>query len=540
MPLSDIPCLSLAIARLATAGNDNFAAWVLKAPYPSGYVLHDRILPPTLTQAWQAWQAMFAPHGSNQAAAEQILETLELPPESMPSGGITNNRTSRMMQHLGISLWQWLFQGKIQSSLEISQGIALGQNKPLRLRLEIREPDLIALPWEIMQPETGKPAISLAGQVLFSRTTSDVDPLPPLPNNQGLKILLVLGQNSTFSARLHLEQEAEILEQTLKSFQQLTPIPGVNLAAVPCQVDTLLQPTPRQLISQLETQAYNIFFYAGHGLSAPDGGLLFLHPGMTLNGTELARVLTRAQVRLCVINSCWGAQPAFEQQQALPRSSLAEVLIHHGVPAVLGMRDQISDDEALSFIQTFTQALAAGAPIDRAVAIARQQLLTIYRFNFPAWTLPVLYMHPEFNGELLSVSDQSITQLPEDSISEFGQPPLTAALRSLSTPGQVWKLRHSLVRLGRLAENDIVIDEPWVSQRHAEIFCRQPHRGGTTYFLRDNSRYGTLFLASERWQNIHLEDRWQKIHLEEMPLQSGMHIKFGSPRGQTFEFVVED
>lgn len=529
MSLSDFPCLSLAIARLSATGTDNFAVWVLKAPHPSGYVHHDCQLPTTLTQSWRIWQAMFAPN-SSQTATKQIFENLGLEFEqSAPPTGKIPNHGGRLMQHLGISLWQWLFSGSIQGSLEKSQGIAFGQSKPLRLRLDIREPNLSTLPWEIMQPQPGKPAISLSQQILFSRTTSDVDPLPPLPSNQGLNILLVLGENSSFSSHLQLEAEAQILEKTLKSFQ-FNPING-KMASVPCQVDTLLQPTPKQLISRLETRAYNIFFYAGHGGSAPDGGLLFLRPGMALNGTELAQVLTRSQVSLCVINACWGAQPAFEQQQVLPRSSLAEVLIHHGVPAVLGMRDEIADEEALSFIQAFTHALAAGAAIDQAVAIARQQLLTLYKFNHPAWTLPVLYMHPEFDGELLNSIDQGITQLPEDSISGIGKRPLTAALRSLSTPEQVWQLQTRLVRVGRLAENDIVVAEPWVSQRHAEIFCRQADFGSTTFFLRDNSRYGTLLSASDQWQNV---------HLQEVPLQSGMRLKFGSSKGQVFEFIVED
>ena len=68
-------------------------------------------------------------------------------------GGKTNGQGGRLMQHLGISLWQWIFQGQVQMSLEKSQGIAIGQGKPLRLRIDIREPDLIALPWEIMQSQ---------------------------------------------------------------------------------------------------------------------------------------------------------------------------------------------------------------------------------------------------------------------------------------------------------------------------------------------------------------------------------------------------
>ena len=539
MPRSESPCLNLAIARLSSTSSENFAIWVLKAPYPGGYVFSDCLWPQTLTQSWQAWQEMFTSHKPLQPSGAGKIGLLPLPTDvvSSPSSP-ANSYSNRLMQHLGISLWHWLFQGPVRSSLEHSQGMASGMDKPLRLRLEIREPDLIALPWEIMQPRHGVPAISLSRQVLFSRTATDVDLLPPLPKNQGLNILLVLGQNAPFSSPsqtsstqyLQLEQEAVTLAQTLKSCGN-----GSMNSTMPieCHVDTLLQPTPAELILKLETQAHNIFFYAGHGSPAPDGGLLFLHPGMTLNATELAQVLRRSGVKLCVVNACWGAQPAAVNQQALPRSSLAEVLIHHGVPAVLGMRDKIADHEALSFIQAFAQALRARLSIEQAVVIARQHLLTLYKFNYPAWTLPVLYLHPDFNGELISVPDEEITQIPGNSFSEIGQPFLTASLRSLSTPGKVWSLA-GFARVGRSqAENHIVISEPWVSQQHAEIFCRDASRDGTTvptYFLQDNSRFGTLLLGS---------DGWQKIHRQEVPLQSGVQLKFGNSQGQTFEFVVE-
>jgi predicted component of type VI protein secretion system len=147
--------------------------------------------------------------------------------------------------------------------------------------------------------------------------------------------------------------------------------------------------------------------------------------------------------------------------------------------------------------------------------------------------LPVLYLHPEFDGELVRLPHEDITQLPENSLSEIGQPLLIASLRSLSTPGKVWPLRAGVARLGRLAENDIVISEPWVSQRHAEIFYRNSLSDSIpvpTYFLRDNSRFGTLLLGS---------DGWQKVHRQEVPLKSGMQLKFGSSQGQTFEFIIE-
>lgn len=448
MTVSD-PCLNLAIARLSTIGNQSFAIWVVNAPYIAGSILNDCFWSPELTQSWQAWQEMFALDRLIGNTFNPLINNLSPLYPVATSNSQNNNYSSRLMQDLGISLWNWLFQGSILNTLEHSIGIANGKDKPLRLRLDIRDPDLIALPWEIMQSQPGKPSASLSPHLLFSRTTNNVESLPTLPVSQSLNVLLVVGENTSASTKLsasaqylHLEKEADILVKALTSYGY--DVGNSQGIGVKCDVDTLLQPTPEQLIAQLETKTYNVFFYAGHGLSAPDGGVIYLQPDRTINGTELAQILTRYQVKLCVFNACRLAQPAIINRQALENSSLAEVLIHHGVPAVLGMRDQITDEEAITFIQTFAQALAARHSIDRAVAIARQQLLTLYKFNFPAWTLPILYLHPEFDGELLRPAQEEVTQLPENSLSGIRARPLKASLRSLSVPKKFGRCKAGL------------------------------------------------------------------------------------------------
>ncbi|MEB3355453.1 MAG: hypothetical protein VKK04_01810, partial [Synechococcales bacterium] len=60
MPFSENPCLSVAIARLEAANPGHYALWVLQAPFPRGYVHHDRSWQSSLTQTWQAWQGMFS------------------------------------------------------------------------------------------------------------------------------------------------------------------------------------------------------------------------------------------------------------------------------------------------------------------------------------------------------------------------------------------------------------------------------------------------------------------------------------------------
>ncbi|MCF4969888.1 CHAT domain-containing protein [Nostoc sp. CMAA1605] len=525
-----MPSLNLAIARLINTGNDTFAIWVVKAPYPSGYVLRDCVWPAELTQVWQEWQQMFAGHsginistGSNQRSVNQLPINLVT-----PASGQNTGYGSRLMQYLGINLWRWVFEGSILGSLERSRGMAMGQNKRLQFRLEIRDPDLIALPWEIMQREPGQPAMSLSPDLLFSRTTSEVEHLPTLRTDQALKVLLVLGHDQN----LQLQTEAALLEQTLLSGGQ---VGSYGQRYAPCTVKTLLQPTPQELIQELETKAYNVFFYAGHGLPNPDGGMLFLRPGMTLNGIELAQVLTRSAIKLAVLNACWGAQPAAINHQAIPTSSLAEVLIRHGVPAVLGMRDEIADRESHSFIQVFAKALRSRKPIDEAVAEARQELLTLYKYNQPAWTLPVLYLHPDFDGELIKSVDEGITELPDTVIPHIDESIPTACLRSLSPGGRSWLLRIGVTRIGRTKDNDIVIPEPSMSRRHAEILCRNTFNGTTqvrAYYLQDFSTYGTTWYLGA--------NGWQQILREEVPLKSGMQLKFGSSRGETWEFIIED
>jgi hypothetical protein len=528
------PSLNIAVAQLAATESSNYAIWVLRAPYPAGYVIENSHWTIDLTQIWLAWQGLFSPGSQPYCLPchqNTIVPELDLASSQNEGADIqVQSYSSSLMQHLGLNLWQWIFRGQVGNAFAQSHGIAIGQNKPLRLRLEVRDPDLISLPWEIVRSQPGKPAIALSQQVLFSRTTSDVDLLPPQRLDRGIKILLVLGQNSSGNRELNLQQEAASIAQILANTIPSGFNPPNRLNPAACQVDTLVQPTPDMLIAALESQQYNVFFYAGHGMPGPEGGLLVLDDGYNLNGSELAQVLVRRGVKLAVFNTCWGAQPYRVGQQTIPRSSLAEVLLHHGVPAVLAMRDTIADREALSFIQTFTQALAHRMSIDEATAIARQQLLTLYKYNQPAWTLPILYMHPEFNGELIRPLAEVITQIPS-----FPHQIPRAHLRSINEhTNPNYPIVGGVMRVGRSIDNDLVLYEPWVSQRHGEIIYRPPTPGNTstgTYSLRDFSRFGSYILTTE--------GKWLKVHTQEFPLQSGMQLKFGSEEGQILEFAID-
>ncbi|MBE9136985.1 CHAT domain-containing protein [Nodosilinea sp. LEGE 07088] len=530
--------LCLAIDRLTEADSNHYAIWVLESPFPGGYAHHDRLWDGQMAQIWESWQQFFSlrglppvPHVPSAYVPQFHLDDLL---DRVSPAAESEGYTGRLMQGLGVSLWEWLFDGPIRQTLERSLGIAIGQNRPLKLQLEVRPPELISLPWEIMQPEPGCPALSLGPRVLFSRTTSTVESLPTVELDTSLRILLVLGQDAPGEATsgqpdqvLQLPQEAEALKQLLELSASRLSYQGTS--PVVCQVQTLIEPDAKTLLTALEAGYFNVFFYAGHGVPAPDGGLLFLSQQGSLSGTELAQGLSRNGIRLAVFNTCWGAQPDHQQQQVIPRSSLAEVLLHHGVPAVLAMRDSIADEEALSFIQVLARGLAERQPVAQAVALARQHLLTAYRFNQPAWSLPVLYQHPQFEGSLLREATLAVTQLPGQDL------PATQSvvLRCLKTPARMWRLYDGYLRVGRLPDNDLVILEPWVSGQHAEIFCRNQFDNGvqeTCYYLRDMSRYGSYYFDGSTWQHV---------HRAEVPLRVGTAVQFGSREGELMEFTLE-
>jgi FHA domain/CHAT domain len=411
-----------------------------------------------------------------------------------------------------------------------AQASAIASQTPLRLRLEIRDPRLIYLPWEIMQPEVGQAAISLHPNLLFSRTSSKVDPLPAFKGDQALNILLVLGEDEH---ELQLQEEAALLEQSLSDGVAT----GSNsFGYAPCMVKTLLQPTPQELIAELSKGIYNAFFYSGHGESGPDGGFLLVRPGMTQNGMELAQVLSRSGVKLAVFNACWLAKPGLVNNKAVPHSSLAEVLISKGVPAVLGMRDVITIPESQSFIEVLATALRKRERIEQAVTAARRRLLIENGFTNSAWTLPILYLHPQFNGEILqnvddySVANERLADIPEEI---YFQP--KASLRS--SDGLSYNLQNGVTYIGRAGNNNIIIPELSVSKHHAEIFFRITLTGNTpptiTYFIKDVSTYGTTWIVES-------DSSLQQISGKEVPLQSGMQLKFGSTRSQTWVFTIDD
>jgi tetratricopeptide (TPR) repeat protein len=303
---------------------------------------------------------------------------------------------------LGQSLYDALFQGTIRDSWMISQGVAQHLKQVLRLRLGLKGDRLPCLPWEVLHD--GAKPLATRADIVFSRYHSVSPALPRSasgvirPPDQPLRLLMVLAA-PTDQEVLELHQEALQLQAELQREASSSGPPALELTI-------LDQPGREQLTQALEQGRYDVLHYAGHSNLGASGGDLYLVSERTglsevLSGDDLAGLLMNNGVRMAVLNSCRGvyASTAVGTHEAAS-GNLADALLKRGIPAVLAMAERIPDEVALNLSRLFYRNLKQRSPIDLSLNRARQGLLSSYGSDQLYWALPILYLHPEFDGYL--------------------------------------------------------------------------------------------------------------------------------------------
>ncbi|MBW4417719.1 MAG: CHAT domain-containing protein [Myxacorys californica WJT36-NPBG1] len=304
----------------------------------------------------------------------------------------------------GQTLYNALFQGTIRDSWMTAQGIAQNRREGLRLRLGLKGDLLPRLPWEVLH--AGVRPLATGTDVVFSRYQAAFAPMATVltphrsslvEQSQALRILMVLAA-PTDQEVLELEREATHLREELMRDQ--------GSAAGEIELTILNQPGRERLTQALEQGRFHILHYAGHSNLGMSGGDLYLvndRTGLTevLSGDDLAGLLVNNGIRMAVFNSCRGVYTATaDPTKATESGNLAEALLKRGVPAVLAMAERIPDDVALTLSRLFYRNLKQRYPIDLSLSRARQGLLSSYGSNQLYWSLPILYLHPDFDGYL--------------------------------------------------------------------------------------------------------------------------------------------
>jgi tetratricopeptide (TPR) repeat protein len=317
------------------------------------------------------------------------------------------------VQNFGQSLFNAPFTGEVRNRYAVSQLAAFNQGEGLRLKLRILPPELAALPWEFLYDTSQPEFVCLSSDTPIVRYLELPHPPPPLTVTPPLSILSMIA-NPKGLADLDVEQEKQRVE---KAIEQLCTNGLIKLTWLPSSTWQALQRAMR-------SGPWHIFHFIGHGGfdTIADEGLLALENeeggAQILRATHLGRLLAgHRSLRLIILNSCEGARGS---ERAI-FSSTAAVLVQRGIPAVLAMQYEITDQAAIEFSRTFYEALADGLPVDAAVCDARKAV-SVGIENTVEWGIPVLYMRSP-NGVLFTTKHEptsSIDQLPPSAIPPRG------------------------------------------------------------------------------------------------------------------------
>jgi hypothetical protein len=323
------------------------------------------------------------------------------------TGGTRRSLTAeeQTVQDFGRSLFEAILIGKVGTNYYRSMDQAQQQGKGLRLRLHVQPPNLTVLPWEFLyDPDRGE-------YLCFSRDTpivrytdlrQSVERMTVAPP---LRILGMVASPRDLEP-LDVEHEKGLMDEAIEDLQadglvKLTWLEG---------------DTRRDLQRAMRRRGpWHIFHFVGHGdfdLAAEEGLIAFAEEGTgrrhLLRSRDLARLLDgHRSLRLAFLNSCEGARGS----EGDPFSGTAATLVRRGIPAVVAMQYQITDQAAIEFSSAFYESLADGLPVDAAVTEAR---VAVSMDSMLEWGTPVLYMRSP-DGLLFDIATQSLrTQITGD------------------------------------------------------------------------------------------------------------------------------
>jgi hypothetical protein len=279
----------------------------------------------------------------------------------------------------------------------------LGPDEGLRMRLRL-DPGAADIPWEYLfvprqrgqRDATGFLALDPRISIVRDQTAAGASPAGG-PTRQRRAVVALASPKAPGYPELKLADEHANIEAALGG------APGIT-------ADFIDHASVAALVKELEAGAIDLFHFAGHGMA---DGLVMEGAGDTasvLSGEQLAVNLVSRGAQLAVLGACETGR----RDGANPWTGVATRLVGAGVPAVVAMQYRIGDGNAIEFGRSFYRALAAGVPVDGAVAVGRLAVFNrmephrdeVQRAGFwRDWGVPVLYLTAGASVDLASMPD---------------------------------------------------------------------------------------------------------------------------------------
>jgi Flp pilus assembly protein TadD len=327
-------------------------------------------------------------------------------------------------KQFGGRLFSAVFTGQVGECLRRSADRAQDEDATLRIRLRLADcPELADLPWEFLYDKDDDWFVALSGATPVVRYVQLPVQPRPLRVTLPLRVLAIRSEPADYPP-LDLEAEWSQVMTALREFTDSGTITVTDLAA----------PTLSELRRVLLRERFHVLHYMGHGgFTAEDGGVLLFTDragrGVPVTGEQLSVMLRdHTSLRLAVLNAC----EAGRTDPADPFGGIADTLVRRGIPAVIAMQFEITDTAAIEFAPALYGALAAGRPVDAAVAEARK---AIYAVSPLEWATPVLHLRAD-NAYLFDITQPARVPGPSR--------PDNPQARQQPTADEVTRLREAI------------------------------------------------------------------------------------------------
>jgi WD40 repeat protein len=305
---------------------------------------------------------------------------------------------SEETRKFGAELLKFLFPDKIASCFERSRIAASGRNRGLRIQIRLSEvPELCDLPWEFLyHDEDG--FLALSTQTPVVRYLEIKQPVRPLSLRYPLRILVVISSPSNLP-RLDVDHEWENLRAALSDIESKGFV----------QIERLAVPQLARLNRRLRLDQFHILHFIGHGDFDETRGIgtLYFEDDRTRSTAVSAQQLATAlhdhpSIRLVVLNACEGAR----HSRTDPFTGTAQTLIRSGVPAVIAMQFEVTDNAAVTFASELYTSMAFGDSVERGLSEARKAIYL--DGNELEWATPVLYLRSP-DSHIFSILPTEVT-----------------------------------------------------------------------------------------------------------------------------------
>lgn len=411
-----------------------------------------------------------------------------------PRQAVSRGRVPEPMRQtvdFGGKLYNAVLSGPVRDVFTRARQVTEQNGEGLRLQLRLTDcPELASLPWEFLYD--GRDFLALSYETPVIRYLELPNPPRPTSVELPLRILVTISSPHDLDP-LDVDAERAKIEKSLAGLVER------GMVELHFSEDATLHNLQRTLRrARVAGKPFHVWHYIGHGTFDPNANASVLafcdrnRMSYLVGGFQLGTLFNSyPEMRLGVLNACEGARASEDD----PFAGVAAALVERGIPAVIGMQFEISDDAAIAFAGEFYTALVDGLPVDAALIEARRSVFFLP--NWVEWATPVLFMRVQ-DGRLFDITATAtsasapapsvpVTRTPAarpaSATPVTPQPRIVPLPKPVETPpappritctsgsmaGTVFEVTDDVSVIGRSPDSTFTIREKRASRRHAQL-----------------------------------------------------------------------